>query len=160
MTINSISTFPLQTPQAIDSTARNNADSNVPPTTQPQGDTPEISWVAHFLSNLQQTQQADPALYQQVTSFVVGRLQDGANYEAKHGNTAFSDTLSQLATQFQNGQIPSVETLQQDGLLNHANPRERSAWVQENQSMLAALGGGASPEPGTVMVTPPPVTNQ
>ena len=101
--------------------------------------------VASFLSNLQQTQQANPALFQKVTTAIANRLQDAAQNEASKGNTAYSDTLNQLATQFQNGQIPTAQTLQQDGVLGHGNQHTRHAWMEVNRAMQDAIKD-ASPQ--------------
>ena len=118
MNINSVSPH---TPQSITATGR------------------DVTNAASFLSNLEQTQQADPALFQKVTTAIATRLQDVAQNAASKGNTAFSDTLNQLATQFRNGQIPTAQTLQQDGILGHGNRHTRHAWMEVNRAMKDAI---------------------
>lgn len=101
--------------------------------------TDAMKMVANFLSNLVQTQQADPSLFQKVTTAIANRLQDAAQNATSKGETAYSDTLNQLATQFQNGQIPTAQTLKQDGVLGHGNRHSRHVWMEVNRAMQDAI---------------------
>ena len=123
MTINPISSLPLSLLQPASN--NNNATANLNPASvsQPQGDSPDISPAAQFLSMLQQIQQQDPAKFQQIISQITTQLQTAAKNAANGGDTSRADQLNQLASQFQsaasNGQLPSVQTLQQAGLAGH-----------------------------------------
>ncbi len=122
MTINPISSLPLSLLQPA---SNNNTTANLNPVSvsQPQGDSPDISPAAQFLSMLQQIQQQDPAQFQQIISQITTQLQTAAKNAANGGDTSRADRLNQLASQFQsaasNGQLPSVQTLQQAGLAGH-----------------------------------------
>jgi hypothetical protein len=121
MTINPISSLPL----TLFPPANNNQTTSLNPTsvTQTQNDSPDISPAARFLSALQQIQQQDPSRFQQILSQITAQLQTAATNAASQGNSTRADQLNQLATQFQsaasNGQLPSVQTLQQAGLTGH-----------------------------------------
>lgn len=122
MNINAISSLPLGLLQPA-SNNNNTANLNPASVSQPQGDTPDISPAAQFLSMLQQIQQQDPAKFQQIISQITTQLQTAAKNAANGGDTSRADQLNQLASQFQsaasNGQLPSVQTLQQAGLGGH-----------------------------------------
>jgi hypothetical protein len=79
-----------------------------------------ISPLARFLSLLQQLQQQDPDQFQQVVSGIADRLRQLAKTAETNGNTTQADQINKLADQFQNaakdGQLPSVDDLQQAGL--------------------------------------------
>lgn len=79
-----------------------------------------ISPTASFLSQLQQLQQQNPAEYTQIASSIATQLQADAKTAQTDGNTTEANTLTQLATVFQNsaqtGQPPTAQALQQAGL--------------------------------------------
>jgi hypothetical protein len=160
MNINAISTASLESVQASGSIAGTKVNPNPASTAEPQTDTLSISAVASFLSNLQQTQQADPSLFQKVTTFIASRLQHAAQNADSKGNTAVSDQLNQLATQFQNGQIPTAATLQQEGLLGHGNEHNRHVWIEVNRVMKDAINDAGSQDQPTTNRTSPTETNQ
>ena len=123
MTINPISSLPLSLLQPASNNNNTTANLNPASVSQPQGDSPDISPAAQFLSMLQQIQQQDPTQFQQIISQITTQLQTAAKNAANGGDTSRADQLNQLASQFQsaasNGQLPSVQTLQQAGLAGH-----------------------------------------
>ena len=78
MTINPISSLPLSLLQPASNNNNTTANLNPASVSQPQGDSPDISPAAQFLSMLQQIQQQDPTQFQQIISQITTQLQTAA----------------------------------------------------------------------------------
>jgi hypothetical protein len=121
MNIHAISSMPFNLLQPAEHTHQ--AKLHAASVSQPPSDSPDISPAAQFLSMLQKIQQTNPAMFQQIVSQITTKLQTAAKNAAIHGDPSRADQLNQLASQFQtaagNGQLPSVQTLQEAGLAGH-----------------------------------------
>ncbi len=121
MNINALSTLlPSFLQPGVNNAA---ANPNAGSVSQILADTPQISQMAQFLSQLQQLQQQNPDQFKQVAATIADKLQKAALDAASQGDTKRADQLNKLAGEFQTssqtGQVPTLQALQQAGLSGH-----------------------------------------
>ena len=94
-------------------------------------DSNQLSPFAQIASELQQMQQSNPAQYAQVTSQIGLNLKNAAQTAQAQGDTAQSNELKQLSTDFTNastsGQLPSFQDLAQAIGAHHQYRSQSSA---------------------------------
>ncbi len=99
-------------PQSSGTTA---TASGSQPATGAPADNSQISPFAQLLNALQQTQQSNPAQYQQLTQQISANLQSAAQTAQANGNTNTATELNTLSTDFksasQNNELPNIQDL-------------------------------------------------
>ena len=159
MNINSLSAISPESIQASGSITHK-VSLNQSSTEPAQGDNSDLSREATFLSDLQQTQQIDPALFQKVTAFVASRLQNAAQNAAKNGDTTRSAMLNQLAAEFQDGQVPTMQSMEQAGLTGKVRPRYAHDWMEASRAMKDAINDARGHIQSTAAGTLPALANE
>ncbi len=121
-----------------------------------QADNSQISPFAQLLNTLQQTQQSNPAQYQQLTQQISANLQSAAQAAQANGNTSAATELNTLSTDFksasQNNELPNIQDLAKAGghHHHHAHAASNSAQSAATNPMsiilntLSSSGIGAS----------------
>lgn len=119
-----------------------------PPPAMTPASSSSISPAASFLSQLDQIQQPSPTQYSNVATSIATQLQADAADARKSGNAGQANTLTQLATEFQNsaqtGQVPSAQVLQKALGGHHGHHHGHSTGTSTASLLATALSNATT----------------